>query len=71
MIETIEKDIRKFLKSNTDEKVIKKYAKYFKEGYDPYGVAGEKLSPKIDEWFNLCEEKLSRKELLTLCEHLL
>ena len=71
MIERIEKDIRKFLKNNTDEKVIKKYAKYFKEGYDPYGVAGEKLSPKIDEWFNLCEEKLNRKELLTLCEHLL
>jgi 3-methyladenine DNA glycosylase AlkD len=71
MVERIEKDIRRFLRRNSDERIIKKYAKYFKEGYDPYGVAGEKLGPKIDEWFNLCEEKLNRKELLTLCEHLL
>jgi 3-methyladenine DNA glycosylase AlkD len=71
MIDKIEKDIRRFLKANADKAVIKKYAKYFKEGYDPYGVAGEKLGPKIDEWFNLCEEKLSHRQLLTLCEHLL
>jgi 3-methyladenine DNA glycosylase AlkD len=71
MIDKIEKDIRRFLKANTDKAVIKKYAKYFKEGYDPYGVAFEKLGPKIDDWYNLCEEKLTRKQLLTLCEHLL
>ncbi len=71
MIQKIERDIRRFLKANTDQAVIKKYAKYFKEGYDPYGVAGEKLGPKIDEWFNICQEKLDRRQLLTMCEHLL
>jgi len=71
MVERIEKDIRRFLKSNSDERIIKKYAKYFKEGYDPYGVAGDKLVPKIDEWFKTCEERLDRRQLLTLCDHLL
>ena len=71
MIQKIEREIRRFLKANADKAVITKYAKYFKEGYDPYGVAGEKLHPKIDEWFNICEEKLSRRQLLSLCDHLL
>jgi 3-methyladenine DNA glycosylase AlkD len=71
MIQKIERDIRSFLKANADEAIVTKYAKYFKEGYYPYGVAREKLDPKIDEWFNICEEKLSRKQLLSLCDHLM
>lgn len=71
MIQKIEREIRRFLKANADKAVITKYAKYFKEGYDPYGVAGDKLHPKIDEWFHICEEKLSRRQLLSLCDHLL
>jgi 3-methyladenine DNA glycosylase AlkD len=71
MIEKIEQDMRRFLKANADKAIVAKYAKYFKEGYDPYGVDGEKLLCKIDEWFDSCQEKLDRRELLTLCEHLL
>lgn len=71
MIQKIEKDIRRFLKENADESVIKKYSRYFKEGYDPYGVAFEKITPKIDEWFNTCQKELSQKELLILCDHLM
>ncbi|NIM99744.1 MAG: hypothetical protein GTO24_17220, partial [candidate division Zixibacteria bacterium] len=71
MIEKIERDIRRFLKANADEAIVKKYAKYFKEGYDPYGVAFEKLDAKIDEWFDICQEKLDRKQLLGLCQNLL
>ncbi len=61
MVQKIEQEIRQFLKANADEAVVKKYAKYFKEGYDPYGVAGEKLRPKIDEWFKVCKEKLTHR----------
>lgn len=71
MIEKIERDMRRFLKANADQAVITKYARYFKEGYDPYGVDGDKLLPKIDEWFKTCEEKLDHRQLLTLCQHLL
>jgi 3-methyladenine DNA glycosylase AlkD len=71
MIDKIQKDIRQFLKANTDQAVVKKYSKYFKEGYDPYGVPGEKFIPRVDEWFNLTQTKLDRKKFLALCENLL
>jgi 3-methyladenine DNA glycosylase AlkD len=71
MIEKIEVDMRRFLKNNSDKKVVEKYAKYFKEGYDPYGVAWETLNPKIDEWFKICQEKLDQKQFWSLCEHLM
>jgi 3-methyladenine DNA glycosylase AlkD len=71
MIQKIEQDIRRFLKENADEAIVKKYSRYFKEGYDPYGVASEKLSAKIGEWFGVCEEKLTVKQILNLCEELM
>lgn len=70
-IEKIKRDIRRFLKANADQAIVKKYAKYFKEGYDPYGVAFEKLDAKINEWFDICRKELDRKQLLVLCENLL
>jgi 3-methyladenine DNA glycosylase AlkD len=70
-IQKIEQDIRQFLKENADEAIVKKYSRYFKEGYDPYGVAFEKLSLKEDEWFSTCQKEMSNKELLTLCDHLM
>lgn len=39
--EPLLKRIRAFCQANADPKVIEKYKKYFKEGYDPYGVAFE------------------------------
>lgn len=71
MINKIERNIRQFIEKNADKAIIKKYAKYFKEGYDPYGVAWEKLNPKIEEWFNTCQKEMSQKEILTLCERLM
>ncbi len=33
--------IRAFCRANSDQKVIAKYARYFREGYDAYGVDGK------------------------------
>ncbi len=71
MIQKMESDIRKFLKANADPANVKKYSRYFKEGYDPYGVDWEKLHLKIEDWFVKCQKEMSQKELLTLCEHLM
>jgi len=71
MIQKIENHIRQFLKENADLANVKKYSRYFKEGYDPYGVAWEKLSPNVDQWFDACQKELSSKEFLTLCDHLM
>jgi len=71
MIKKIETEIREFLKKNADEKIVQKYARYFNEGYDSYGINKEKFSRKRDEWFRFCEKNLTLEEILTLCENLI
>jgi len=70
-VHEIKQDMRNFLMKNADKKVIRKYARYFKEGYDPYGVAPEKLGAKIKEWFKDCEKELTTRQIVNLCEELL
>ena len=36
--EELYKDIRQYCKANADEAVVKKYSRFFKEGYDAYGL---------------------------------
>lgn len=67
----MESDIRKFLKANANSANVKKYSRYFKEGYDSYGVDGEKLHREIDKWFIPCQKEMSQKELVSLCDHLM
>ncbi len=40
-------DIRSYCRENADEAVVKKYSKYFKEGYDAYGLSREKYEAKV------------------------
>ena len=42
-------DIRSFCIANADEAIVMKYARYFKEGYDAYGVTRELLEGKVKE----------------------
>jgi 3-methyladenine DNA glycosylase AlkD len=42
-------DIRKYCEANRNEVLIKKYSKYFKEGYDAYGLSSEQINGKIEE----------------------
>jgi len=42
-------EIRDFCEQNADEAIVKKYARYFKEGYDAYGVTRELLESKAKE----------------------
>jgi len=39
-------DIRRYCLANASEAVVKKYARYFKEGYDAYGLTTEKFNEK-------------------------
>ena len=41
-------EIRSFRRANADEAVVKKYSRYFKEGYDAYGLSREKLEEKVN-----------------------
>jgi 3-methyladenine DNA glycosylase AlkD len=43
------KETEAFCKSNADEAIVKKYSKYFKEGYDAWGVSSEMLNQRVSD----------------------
>jgi len=45
-------DIRRYCMANADEAVVIKYSKYFKEGYDAYGLTRQKHEDKIESILN-------------------
>jgi 3-methyladenine DNA glycosylase AlkD len=40
-------DIQKYFRTNTDKAMVKKYERYFTEGYDAYGISTEKFNAKL------------------------
>jgi 3-methyladenine DNA glycosylase AlkD len=51
-------DIRKFCKENGNPAMVKKYSRFFKEGYDAYGLN--------DQAYNKCEELICKDGDLSL-----
>ena len=51
-------NIQQFCRENADEAVVKKYSRYFKEGYDGYGLDQQKMETKINELQNHPEVNL-------------
>ncbi len=45
-------DIRKFFEANADKARAKKYSRYFKEGYDAYGITPDLMHEKRDVRLN-------------------
>lgn len=64
--ENILREIRNFCKKNADEKIVQKYAKYFIEGYDPYGVDPKKMAPQRELWLKKYKDELGFKGFLKL-----
>jgi hypothetical protein len=50
MIDTKIKEIREFCESYSDPEIIKRFSKYFKEGYDGYGIEKNVIEKQIDNW---------------------
>ena len=65
-LDKLVKEIREFFKKNSDESIVKKYSRYFKEGYDGYGIEQNIFIAKKDEWFALYKDKLNIEEFLEL-----
>ncbi len=70
-LETILADIRAYCVANADEKMRAKYAKYFKEGYDAYGLGKEKWEAGKEKFVDANREKLNLKDALKLGDVLL
>ncbi len=61
----------KFCQSNADKKQAERYARFFTEGYDAYGVHEEPLMAKKAELIEQCRDVLSLADVLKLGELLL
>ena len=61
-------EIRDFCRANADEAVVKKYSRYFKEGYDAYGVSRDKYEEKVD--LLIKDKRINMKLVLSASRHL-
>ena len=60
------KEIREFCKNNSDPAVIAKYSKYFKEGYDGYGVGDKIFREQKDKWYEAWKSEMNIQDFLDL-----
>jgi 3-methyladenine DNA glycosylase AlkD len=63
------KEIQSYCRANADEAVVKKYSRYFKEGYDAYGLSREQLGEKVDAI--LSDKSINMKLVLSTSRHLI
>ncbi len=56
------KEIKSFCERNADKKLVIKYSRYFKEGYDAYGVDSKILEAQYDRWIETYKSGMSFDE---------
>lgn len=56
------KEIQTFCEKNADRKLVIKYSRYFKEGYDAYGIESKKLEAKYKEWIEKYGGEITLKD---------
>ena len=44
------KEIREFCEGNSDSEIVKKYSRYFKDGFDGYGIDQKVFEKQRDAW---------------------
>ncbi|HPS27790.1 MAG TPA: DNA alkylation repair protein, partial [Bacteroidales bacterium] len=65
------KSVHAFLAAHDDPEIVKKYARYFREGYDAWGVDDKVMRAQRDIWYSQWKQQLSRKQLLVLGDKLM
>jgi len=64
-------EIRQFCEQNANAEIVKKYSKFFTEGYDAYGLSQEVFETQLDKWLELWKNEMSIEEYLLLGERLI
>ncbi len=59
-------EIRTFCKKNADDDIVKKYARYFIEGYDAYGLNSKLVESQRKLWFDKHQDELGFEGFLKL-----
>ena len=63
------KEIHSYCRANADEAIVKKYSRYFKEGYDAYGLSREQLEEKVNSI--LSDKSVNMKLVLSTSRYLI
>jgi 3-methyladenine DNA glycosylase AlkD len=71
MLDSKLKEIREFHESNSDPEIIKKYQRYFKEGYDGYGIDDKVFKRQIEIWVEQWKDEMTIGSYLTLGDELM
>lgn len=71
MIDTKVKEIRNFCETNSVPDIIKKYQRYFKEGYDGYGIDDKVFKRQIEIWVEQWNDEMTIESYLTLGDMLM
>lgn len=64
------KEIRAFCELNSDPKIIAKYSKYFKEGFDGFGIDNKMYVNQIEFWVKEWEDEMTLQNYLDLSDEL-
>lgn len=65
------KEIRAFCESNSNPEIIKKYSKYFKDGYDGYSIEQKKFETQRDKWIEQWKSEMTLNNYLDLGDKLI
>ena len=71
MFEEKIKEIREFCELNSDPKIIATYSKYFKEGFDGFGIDSKVLKKQIESWIKKWEDEMTLQNYLDLSDELM
>jgi len=64
-------EIRRFCEKNVNPEIVKKYSRYFTEGYDAYGLDQKTFESQRDKWLELWGEDFTLNDLLLLGDKLI
>ncbi|MBN1187828.1 MAG: DNA alkylation repair protein [Bacteroidales bacterium] len=71
MIEQKKKEIREFCESNSDPGIVAKYSKYFKEGFDGFGIDNKLSNLQIKKWIEDWKGDMTLQSYLDLSDDLI
>jgi len=71
MIENKLQEIRNFCVKNANPEIVGKYARYFKEGYDGFGIDKKAFEGQRDSWIDKWKSEMTLDKYLDLGDNLM
>jgi 3-methyladenine DNA glycosylase AlkD len=64
-------EIRRFCEKNANPEIVKKYSRYFTEGYDAYGIDSKTFESQRDKWLELWGKDFALDDFVRLGDKLI